>query len=334
MFGVLALALYLAAAIGLSALAGYDPVRHRLAEIEPGWIVAGLGGVVTALVGYVLSWRGIAEHPGGPQISARERNAIVVAGFGGFIAKGGSALDKEAMLAGGVEEHAAEVRVAGIDSLEHLPLALGCCAAAIFLLAAGRTDPPPLDFIWPWAVAPPVGAVVAIVATRRRPPSWREASGFRRFAAIALDGIAFLGELLARPAGRVAATGMATSFAGQIFALWASIRAFGYGVSIPTVILCDAIGYVLTRRSAPLGGAGFIDCFIVLCLWDCNVPLAAAVAGVFTYRFLSLFVMMPFSWRALPIVSAIGSSGEHPGRARQSVTTTGSAVNTSWSADA
>jgi hypothetical protein len=39
------------------------------------------------------------------------------------------------------------VRIAGLDALEHVPLAVACCAAAIFLLAKGRTDPPPLDFV-------------------------------------------------------------------------------------------------------------------------------------------------------------------------------------------
>ena len=51
-----------------------------------------------------------------------------------------------------------------LDALEHTPLAIGCCAAAIYMLAIGQTDPPPLDFVWPWAVGPLLGAALVIPA--------------------------------------------------------------------------------------------------------------------------------------------------------------------------
>jgi hypothetical protein len=49
---------------------------------------------------------------------------------------------------------------------------------------------------------------------------------------------------------------MTLFWAGEIFALWAGLAAFGTRMSVPVVIIADAVGYVLTRRAAPLGGAG------------------------------------------------------------------------------
>ena len=90
------------------------------------------------------------------------------------------------------------------------------------------------------------------------------------------------------------------------------LAAFGTRMSIPVVIIADAVGYVLTRRAAPLGGAGFIDTFVVLCLWDCIAPFPVAIACVFTYRFFSLFAIMPFSFAALPALRSIGGPVASP----------------------
>jgi hypothetical protein len=93
------------------------------------------------------------------------------------------------------DEREADVRIAGLDALEHVPLAVACCASAVFLLATGHTDPPPLDFLWPWAVAPPVGTVLAVVAVSRYRGRFRDDGGLRRYAGLALDGVGLLWKL-------------------------------------------------------------------------------------------------------------------------------------------
>jgi hypothetical protein len=149
----LAVLLYVGAATGLSAIPGYDEMRHTLAGVRWPWVLASLGGVAAAFVGYLLAWRGLVGGAGaGGSLTRRQRRAVLLAGFGGFIGRGGSAIDRYAMLAAGMDKREANVRLTGLDALEHTPLAVGCCAAAIYLLAAGRTDPPPLDFVWSWAV--------------------------------------------------------------------------------------------------------------------------------------------------------------------------------------
>jgi hypothetical protein len=308
---ILAVLLYVGAAAGLSAIPGYDEVRHTLASVRWAWVLASLGGVAAAFAGYLLAWRGLARGAGaGGSLSRRQRLAVVLAGFGGFIGRGGSAIDRYAMLAAGMDEREADVRLAGLDALEHTPLAVGCCAAAFYLIVVGQTDPPPLDFVWPWAIGPLLGAALVIPAVIRYRDRFRDARSFRRYLGIGLDSVALLGKLVKDPeCGPSAFAGMTLFWAGEIFALWAGLAAFGTRMPVPVVIIADAVGYVLTRRAAPLGGAGFIDTFLALCLWDCGAPLPAAIAGVFTYRFFSLFAIMPFSFAALPALRSIGGAG-------------------------
>lgn len=310
---VIAVVLYVGAAAGLSAIPGYGVMAHVLGGVRWAWIAASAGGVAAALTGYVLAWDGIARAGDGPVLNRRQRFAVVLAGFAGFVGRGGSAIDRYAFLAAGADEREADVRIAGLDALEHVPLAVACCAAAIFLLAKGRTDPPPLDFVWPWAVAPPIGAAVAVALTARYRGRFRDARGPRRYAGLALDGLGLLWTLIRnRRYGPMALAGMTLFWAGEIFALWAGLAAFGVSLGVPEIILADAIGYVLTRRAAPFGGAGFLDVTLALCLWACGAPLAAAIGGTFAYRFFSLFALMPWCFAVLPTLRGIGGEQTAP----------------------
>jgi hypothetical protein len=67
-------------------------------------------------------------------------------------------------------------------------------------------------------------------------------------------------------------------------------------------------------RGDPASGAGFLDTSLALCLYARGVPLAAAIAGVFSYRFLSLFATMPLCFAALPELRAIGGRQTTPSR--------------------
>lgn len=310
---VIAVVLYAAAAVGLPAIPGYGVTAHVLGSVRWPWIPASVGGVGAAFAGYLLAWHGIARAAGGPQLNRRQRFATVLVGFAGFIGRGGSAIDRYAFLAAGADEREADVRIAALDALEHVPLAVACCASAIFLLAKGRTDPPPLDFVWPWAVAPPVGAAAAIIITARYRGRYRDARGLRRYAGLALDGMGVLWTLVrSRRSGPIGLAGMTLFWAGEIFALWAGLAAFGVTMPLPQIILADAIGYVLTRRGAPFGGAGFLDVTLTMCLWASGAPLAVAIAGTLTYRFFSLLAPIPFCFAVLPALRSIGGEQVAP----------------------
>ena len=105
---------------------------------------------------------------------------------------------------------------------------------------------------------------------------------------------------------------MTLFWAGEIFALWAALAAFGVTMGLPEIILADAIGYMVTRRAAPFGGAGFLDITLAMCLWASGALLAVAIAGTFTYRFFSLFATMPFCFAVLPALRDIGGEQVAP----------------------
>jgi hypothetical protein len=77
-------------------------------------------------------------------------------------------------------------------------------------------------------------------------------------------------------------------------------------MGVAELIAGYATGMVFTRRTGPLGGAGFLALFLPLCLWYCGAPLTVAVAGVFAYRILTLWLPMPLALAFLPTLRAMG----------------------------
>jgi hypothetical protein len=68
---------------------------------------------------------------------------------------------------------------------------------------------------------------------------------------------------------------------------------------------------VLTRRTAPLAGAGLVLLALVATLWNAaGVPFAAATLGVAAYRLFTMFGPMPLGLTALPKLRALGRRGE------------------------
>jgi uncharacterized membrane protein YbhN (UPF0104 family) len=298
---LLAALLSAGALIGLSWVAGFGAVEHRLEQVRWPWLLVSLGGMLSAFVGYRVAFEGIARVRGGPRLSPAERTTLVTAGFGGFIARGGSAVDRVMMEAAGASRREAEVRVAALDSLEHVPIAIGGCAAAWVLIAAGRTGHPPADFVWPWALAPPIGGAIAVWAAARYRERLRRATSWRRLLGVGLDGVwSLIAMIRDRTAHGLPYAGMCLFWAGDVLSLWAAMAAFGFRMNVAALIVAYAIGYALTRRSAPLGGAGMIETFLPLTLWDSGAPLAAAIAGVLAYRVFNLWLPMPAAFAVLP----------------------------------
>jgi uncharacterized membrane protein YbhN (UPF0104 family) len=302
-----AAALALVALAGLAYVAGFDDVAARFDRVDWEWLLVSLAGMIAAFAGYRFAYEGVSCLEGGRRMSHRERSALVAVGFGGFVARGGSGVDRYGFETAGGDAREAKVRVAGLDSLEHVPIAVGSCAAAIVLLAEGTQRHPPLDFLWPWATIPPLGGVIAVWAAHRYRERWRDASGWRGPIGIGLDGVWMLIDLARRrPAHGLPYAGMCLFWAGDLLALWAALASFGFHMGVAQLIIAYAIGYALTRRSAPLGGAGLIETFLPLTLWDSGAPLPAAVAGVLTYRVFNLWLPLPLALASLPRLRAMG----------------------------
>jgi uncharacterized membrane protein YbhN (UPF0104 family) len=79
-------------------------------------------------------------------------------------------------------------------------------------------------------------------------------------------------------------------------------------------VVAYSIGYALTRRSAPLGGAGLIETALPLTLWGSGAPLAAAISGVLAYRVFNLWAPMPAAFASLPRLRTVGARSQQAPR--------------------
>jgi hypothetical protein len=296
-----AAALYVAGGVGLAYVAGFGRVWHVAQHPSWPWLAASLGGVLAAFVGYYFGYRGIGKIEGGPDdLSHVDRLAVVAAGFGGFLAHGGTGIDRIVMRAAGGTKREAQVRVTLLGGLEHLILAIPCSAAAIVLLVEGSRKPP-LDFTIPWAVGPAVGFGLAYWAAERYRVGLRRRKGWRAKLSILLDAAHLIGAMFRHPLqyGR-ALSGMLLYWLGDMWALWAGMAAFGFRMHGATEMVAFGTAMIVTRRTGPLGGAGILGVALAATLWYCGAPWTAAVLGTFSYRFFALWAPQPLSFLMLP----------------------------------
>jgi hypothetical protein len=293
--------LYLGALAVMAAIAGWDQVGAQLDTHVSYWFGVAFAAELLAFGAYVLAYRSVATVEHGPRLDLAAATELVAVGFGAFLAKGGAALDSRALRGSGGSKRDGEVRVLALDALEHAPLAPAACAAAIVLLAEGRRKPG-LDFTVPWAVLVPVGAVLAYIGVRERrrfvgKPGWRGHLGD------VLEGIRVLFRL-AREwrmhwLGFVGAT---VYWAGDVVCLWASLKPFDAAPNAAAIVLAHAVGYVLTRRTLPLAGAGIVEILLPLTVTAAGAPFAGAILGVGVYRLFNLWLPLLPAFAALPLL--------------------------------
>lgn len=299
--------LQLAATTGMAYVSGFSHFVHVLAGVRWYWLIVTVGALGVSLVGYHFACRGVYERSGGPRLRPDQMRSVTIAGFGGFLAEGGSALDKYALQAGGADERQADTRVLALAGLEHGVLGLIGTVAAIALLAGGN-GVPPLDYSVPWAVLPVPGFLLAFWSARRFGPRIRrENRGWRRLAGLFVDCLElirglFVGLFEAPPA----IWGMVLFWVAEMFAVWAGVAAFGFDMRPAPLVIGVGTGMVFTRRTGPLTGAGVMLLTLSASLYVSGAPLAMAVAGVFAYRVLSVWLTMPLAVAQLPRLRTMG----------------------------
>lgn len=306
-----AAALDVAAVAGMAYVAGFAEVRHRLANAHWWWLAPAAGAVLLAFCGYYFAYRGVNWVEGGARLKRSALLAVVVAGFGGFLAHGATALDEFAMRGAGEGKDDAKIRVGALAGFEHGILALIVCPAAIAALLTAAVIPR-TDFSWPWAVIPPPAfAVVIWVAERYRRGLLRR-RGWRRRLGMFLETGHLVFELLSHPLRRSPALiGMALYWGADMFALWATTAVFGVRMSALAVIVAFGTGMLFTRRTAPLAGAGLLTVALVPTLWyGAAVPFAAATLGVACYRVLTVWLPLPGALVMIPELRRLGRSGK------------------------
>ncbi|MGZ4358751.1 MAG: hypothetical protein ACXVZW_03100, partial [Gaiellaceae bacterium] len=159
--------LALAALLGVASATGWPLVIEDVEQIQPLWFLVAVAGEALAYVGYVISFREVARVESGPVLDHSHATAIVTAGFGAFVARGGLAVDFMALRDAGVSQREARVRVLGLGALEYAVLGPAACGAAALLMVQGSRHPGPA-LILPWVISVPLGFVVALWAVEHR----------------------------------------------------------------------------------------------------------------------------------------------------------------------
>src|SRR2546430_14796475 len=107
-------ALALGAVVGIAWAAGFGRVAFELRHFDPIWLPVAFGMELAAYFGYVVAYREVARVEGGPRLGLGRAGAIVAAGFGAFVIRGGFVVDRHAPRDAGPEPPGARVRVPGL----------------------------------------------------------------------------------------------------------------------------------------------------------------------------------------------------------------------------
>jgi uncharacterized membrane protein YbhN (UPF0104 family) len=164
--------------------------------------------------------------------------------------------------------------------------------ASIVLLAEGAAGMAAL--LWPWAVAVPAGFALAlwITAPHRAVRPSRDARPGRHWLLRVSEGLGVLRTLARHPRRHAGAwLGIGLYWAADITVLYGALRACGIQLAADRLIVAYATGYVATRRSLPLGGAGVTEVLMTYALYWVHVPLASALAAVVIYRGFNFLVV-------------------------------------------
>jgi uncharacterized membrane protein YbhN (UPF0104 family) len=282
----LAAAIAAIAVILIAHATGADAIGRAFDDVDPGWIAVVAAAELITYPAYIAAYRAVAAIHGHAPLSLPVVSRIVVAGFGPFALSGGFGVDMRVLEAIDEDERSARVRVMALGIFEWAILAPTACVTAIVLLAQ-RADVMP-SLLWPWALAVPPCAVLALWASRPHRTRWLAQAGGGRLELLVqmLEGIDGVRSMVTRHPRRElgAWLGICVYWAVDIFALWASLRTFGIDLGAGKLIIAYSTGYAATRRSLPLGGAGATEVLMTYALYWVREPLAPALAAVMLYR--------------------------------------------------
>jgi uncharacterized membrane protein YbhN (UPF0104 family) len=311
---VVAAALAAAGLIGIAWVAGFHAVVVRLVHPRWLWLGVAVAGEVVAYAGYTAAYREIARAEDGTELGAPRAAALVAAGFGVFVHGGGFALDRTALRHAGLSEGEARRRVLGLSFLEYAVLAPAALVCAVIVLLFHNSISTSLTV--PWIVGVPIGAALALTGLRHRDrvAAWRYVGSPLAHGLHALGLV--LGILLSPRRHGLAFAGTLAYWGGDIFCLWATLHAFSAKPPpVAQLVVGYATGYALTRRALPLGGAGVVEVLLPFSLEWLGIALAPALAAVFAYRLINLWLPIVPALAGLPTLRSL-ERGRGPRRRR------------------
>ena len=273
------------AAYAVARIVGLHQVGRAFGHLQPRWLAPEAAAQLLGVYAYVAAYRAVVRQTGDRRLTLGTSIQLVLTGFGPLSAGGGLASDERSLQRLGLTRDVALLAVLVLSGVEVLSLVWIAFAASVVALAID----PALGggLVWPWLVAVPIGTAIAIAISRRRHPEAMPAARPRRRAiATALDGVLHLAR---RP--RELGFGWPGIIAYWVFdmaALGFALRTFGVSVVPEAVVLAYATGYLVSRRTLPLGGAGFVEFVLTFSLYWVHVPLARALGAVILYRAIDL----------------------------------------------
>jgi len=330
---LLAAGLNVAAVTGLADVAGFHAVYASLIRIQWPWLCAVPAALAVSAVGYYVAYRSVYAAEGGYELSRRQLTAVVAAGFSGLFSTGGIRPDGLVLQASGASRREAVVRVTTLAGMEQAMLALYGCAASIAWLCLGPAAVP-LDITLPWAVIPIPAAAAAFWLASRYRARLAGRAGWRASLAVLFDAVLLIRALFAHPVRhRGAIGGMALFWAGDALTVWSALAAFGVLMNGTALLVGYCTGMVVTRRTAPLAGAGTLTLILPLTIWASGAPLATAVTGVAACRLLGGWLSLPSALVSLPVLrettrQAVSGTATRPRAAAGETTAPGNCART------
>ena len=296
-----------AAVVLLMDTAGYSALVEVVGRLDPVWLPICFGGQLLAYLGYVLALRDIARVDDGPRLSFSLTTRTVVAGFGVYAAthgSGGFRVDYWALRRSGLPRDEAIARVLGLGALEYAVLAPAALISALVLLLGDGGDHVQDAMTLPWLLVVHGFAAAVWVSSPRRAQRLsvaRDGGRLRTTFAHAVAGIVTLRSLATRPHRHgLGLVGVSLYWLGDLACLWAALQVFRVELSIPALIVAYATGYVLTRRSLPVGGAGVVEVLMTFALVWVGLGLAPALVAVVVYRVFNFWLAILPATAVLP----------------------------------
>jgi uncharacterized membrane protein YbhN (UPF0104 family) len=289
----IAFALMSTAVLAIAAAWGFEAFADAWSDLHFGWLAVTICAELLAIPAYVLAYRAVAHVHGGTTLPVPLAVRLVTAGFGPFALGGGFALDRKALYAIGEDERAATVRVLGLGALEWSLLAPAAWVSAVALLVAGDGRPMK-SLLWPWAILVPIGFVVGLsyAASGHHKRFARGSGAGRRSIEFATEGIRILFVLVGSFARYWTAwLGIGLYWILDIGSFYGAVAFVGLHTNLGEIVLAYATGYVLTRRSMPLAGAGTTEVLLTFALHWVGQPVPTSLAAVVVYRLFN-FVLL------------------------------------------
>ena len=280
-------------AVAIAASDSPSALWRAFEQMQPVWLLAALGFELLAYVGYVLAYRSTVLAPGRPRLSLLLTIRLVVAGFGPFVPLGGFSFDRHALSAVHSSRRGARRQVLALGVIEYLLLAPAACVCALILLLESRSAS--LVLTLPWVLGVPAGFALGWWATQPRfiHHFQRSHGRVQRWIGELLAGVEVMRGVFQRPLERpLALLGMGIYWAAEIACLAYALLCFGVELSVPALVVAYATGYVASRRSLPLGGAGITEVLLTLSLIAVHVDAAAALLSVVAYRLVNFLAPM------------------------------------------